>query len=251
MKQNKLSAIVPTFNEEANLPDCLNSLQWVDEILVVDSFSDDNTVEIAQKYGARVLQNEYNSHASQRNWAINQAVYEWILLLDADERVTPELQTEIQNLLNNNPVHDAYWIRRRNFYLGYEIKYSGWGNDYLGRLFKKSKGKIEEWGFHGELVSDKNNGKLKHAFLHYSYKNSDEIFDKIKVYAKGGAEQMKNIGKKSSYIQIVSRPLWAFCYNYFFRWGFLDGIPGLMVCTQTAYYVFMKYAILWKLNQQN
>lgn len=246
----KLTALVPTYNEEANLAECLQSVNWADEIFVVDSFSTDRSVEIAQQFGARVEQREYESHASQRNWAIAQASHEWILLLDADERVTPELKEEIQHLLKSSPPYIGYRISRRNFFIGKEIKYCGWGNDWIVRLFQRDQCTIEECGFHGDIKTDQPLGRLKHKFIHYSYSSFDDYLHKFILYTTGGAEFMYQKRKQARLSDLVSRPLFNFIKMYIIRWGFLDGIHGLIVCILSSFYVFTKYAKLRMLYWQ-
>lgn len=241
---HKLTALVPTFNEEANLPACLESVKWADEIFVVDSFSTDRTVEIAQQFGARVTQRKYQSHASQRNWAAAQASHDWILLLDADERVTPGLKEEIQSLLQSNPSLIGYRISRRNFFIGKEIKFCGWGNDWIVRLFRRDRCKIEECGFHGDVQTDEPLGKLKGKFIHYPYRSFDDYLNKFIRYTTGGAEFMYQNKRRAKISDLVVRPLFNFIKMYFLRWGFLDGAHGFIVCVLSSFYVFTKYAKL-------
>ncbi|MFT4986644.1 MAG: glycosyltransferase involved in cell wall biosynthesis, partial [Flavobacteriales bacterium] len=140
----KVSAIIPTYNEEHNIADAISTVNWCDEIIVVDSFSTDNTVEIANGLGAKVLSHKYEHSAAQKNWVIPQAKNEWIVLLDADERMSPELNEEIKNILSSDQKKsDAYWIFRENHFLGKKIKYSGWQNDKVIRLFKRDNCRYE------------------------------------------------------------------------------------------------------------
>ncbi len=247
--RNKLSVIIPTYNEERNLRACLQSVNWADEILVIDSFSTDQTVEIAKEFNATIIQHAYESHAAQRNRAIEKAQHHWILLLDADERATPELQQEITLLLQSQPKYLGYWIRRKNFYLGREIKYSGWGKDFVGRFFHRDSSHVEEYGFHGDLQVDGAKGKMNSCLLHHTYQDFDEIFDKVRTYAEGGAIQLYQNHKQANTFTIFFHSTWAFLFNYLFRLGFLDGVFGFLVCGQTAIYTFYKYAILWHFQQ--
>jgi glycosyltransferase involved in cell wall biosynthesis len=162
---SKLTAIIPTGNEEHNIREVLESVTFADEIMVVDSFSTDNTVAIAKEYTNFILQRDYKYSASQKNWAIPQATHDWILLVDADERVTPELQKEIKHILKNPPQHiTGYWIYRMNHFMGERVKYSGWQNDKVIRLFRKDHCKYEDKMVHAEIVTDGEVGFLKNKF---------------------------------------------------------------------------------------
>src|SRR6185295_3350919 len=150
----KLSVLIPVFNEEKNLPQCLESVrELADEIFVVDSFSTDRTVELARDFGARVEQHEYVNSAAQKNWAIPRCANEWIFIIDADERMTPELRAEIKSLLErpNGPELDGYFVVRRNFFLGGEIKHGGWETNDVQRLFKRSMGRYAERDVHADV----------------------------------------------------------------------------------------------------
>ena len=159
---HKVTAIIPTKNEAHNIESVLASVAWCDEILVVDSFSTDNTVELAKKYTSRIIESEYINSASQKNRAIPQAAHEWILLVDADELVTPELKNEIQELLKQDNIpHDAYWIYRKNYFMGKEVKYSGWQRDKVIRFFKRDTCRYEEKHVHAEVITSGSVSKLK------------------------------------------------------------------------------------------
>jgi glycosyltransferase involved in cell wall biosynthesis len=167
----QLTAIVTSFNEEKNIADCLASLGFADELILVDSFSTDRTVEIARPLVTRVLQHEYVSPAAQKNWAIPQATHPWVLILDADERVTKELQAEVNELLRA-PDFDGYWIRRRNFFWGREIKHGSWRTDKVLRLFRRDKGRYRDKRVHEEIELPTTAGWCREPLLHYSYGRS-------------------------------------------------------------------------------
>ncbi|MBD3266256.1 glycosyltransferase [bacterium] len=245
---NKLTVLIPTFNEEQNLPDCLQSAAWADEILVVDSFSTDRTRDIAQSHSARILQHPYESHAAQRNWAIPQATHPWVFLLDADERITPALQEEIQALLQTGPSIDAYRVARRTFYFGREAKFGGFGNDWVTRLVKQDTCRIEECGFHGDFKLDFTPGKLKGKLIHYTCNSIEEYFQRFEMYTTGGARRLYHKNKTAGFLEILGRPLWRFLHRYILRLGFLDGRLGLILCMLSAFYVFTKYMKLWYYN---
>lgn len=246
---NPLTVLIPTHNEEANLPACLDSVRWADEIFIVDSFSTDRTLAIARNHGARVVQHEYSSHAAQRNWAIPQARHEWILLLDADERVTPALQEEIQTLLQTAPPKKAYQICRRTFYFGRELKHGGFSHDWVTRLFHRDAGEIEEWGFHGEMKLPFTPGRLRGRLLHYTCRTIEDYFSRFQLYTTGQAQLLFRKNKRAGFSHLVLRPAWRFFQLYILKRGFLDGWLGLLICTLSGFYVFTKYMKLWLLQQ--
>ena len=241
----KVTALIPTFNEEDNLRDCLASVAWADEILVVDSFSTDNTLEIARQSGARIIQREYGSHASQRNWAIPQAANEWILLLDSDERVSVALKDNIQTLLHNDPDNHVYIISRKNYFFGHEINHGSWGHDRIVRFFHRDTSRIEEYGHHGDVILDQTPGVISGEIIHLTYRSVDDYFRKFQMYTTEGAKVLYRKNKQSSIIKLLFSPIWRFTHMYFIRLGFLDGLPGLLICILSAFYVFTKYFKLW------
>ncbi|HOL95772.1 MAG TPA: glycosyltransferase family 2 protein [bacterium] len=246
---NQITALIPTLNEEHNLLGCLESVRWADEILVVDSFSTDRTVEIAQSFGARVIQREYGSHASQRNWAIPQSSHPWVLLLDADEQCSPELHQEIRAILEKGPDYKLYKIHRWNYFLGHLQRHGDWGNDWVIRFFHRNSAIFEECGtFHGEIRITEPIGRLTNPIVHHPYVNVEEYFNKFNRYTTDAALHLLQQGKKFSTIDIVSRPLWRFIRSYFLRLGFLDGVAGFIVCALAGMYGFVKYAKLWAID---
>ena len=244
----KITVLIPVLNEEKNLPGCLDSVTWADEILVIDSFSTDRTLEIARSYNTRIVQHAYENHAAQLNRGIRLAAHEWVLLVDADERVTPELREEIQGLLKQDPPLRAYRISFRTFYFGKEIRYGGFGNDWHIRFFHRDAGYIKE-GVHGDMVLDFKPGKLRGTLLHYTSNTVEEYFDRFHRYTGDGAKFLKEKNKKVNFTHIFLRPVWRFISKYFLRCGFRDGLLGLNICMLSAFYVFTKYFKLWYLYQ--
>ncbi len=243
--REKLTAIVPTYNEEKNIEECLKSISFADEIIVVDSFSTDKTIEIAKKYADRVVQHEYRYSAAQKNWIIPQASNEWILIVDADERVPAELREEILQTLAN-PLCDAYWIGRRNFIGSREIRYGSWGRDKVIRLFRRDKCRYEDKEVHAEVVVDGKVCRLKNKLIHYTYQNIDEYVKKLIRYAEWGANQRLKEGWRGRWYQIVFFPIFTFFRNFFINLGFLDGIYGFIVEALNSWYVFLKYVKLYE-----
>ncbi|MDP8243907.1 MAG: glycosyltransferase family 2 protein [Candidatus Hinthialibacter antarcticus] len=244
----KLTALILSYNEEANLPDCLQSVQWADEIFVVDSFSTDRSVEIAESFGARVAQHEYLNNAAQKNWAIPQCSHEWIVIVEADERMTPELRQEIEQLFEQPMQHDAYFVYRRNFVFGREVRHGGWDRDKAARLIHRHC-RYGERQLAAEVVLDKPAGWLRGRMPHYPYREFDQLYAKFQRYTSWGAIELNKQGVRANWVKILLHPLWGFFKQYVLRRGFLDGYIGLILAGQTASYIFTKYAKLWYIQQ--
>ena len=211
MTMNKLTAIIPTGNEIHNIEDVIASVNFADEILIVDSFSTDGTFEKAQELATKVIRREYQYSASQKNWAIPQAQHEWVLLVDADERVTPELQKEILDILKN-PAKDivAYWIGRQNHFMGERVNFSGWRNDKVLRLFKRDFCKYEDKHVHAEIIANGTIARLKNKLYHNTYITLDKYFEKMNRYATWQAKDYdKKTGRLTPY-HFVIKPFWGF-----------------------------------------
>ena len=178
----KITALIPAFNEAQNLPACLESVRWADEIFVVDSFSTDATPDIARQFGARVVQHEYVNSATQKNWAIPQASHEWVLIVDADERVTPGLRDEILRVLQTGGDGSAgFSIPRKNFFFGKEIRYCGWDTDRVIRLFRRDLGRYQDRSVHADMLLDGKLGYFTQPFEHYTYLTMDQYFEKFRL----------------------------------------------------------------------
>lgn len=236
-----------------NIRPCIESVQSIaDEILIADSGSTDGTLDIVQEIGGcRVIEREYVNSANFKNWAIPQSRYPWVLVVDADERVTPELAQEIRQILAAPPADkDGYWIDRANHYLGYRIKHCGWNSDAVIRLFRRDKSMYQERWVHAEVdLSSERLGKLKSPFLHYTTWDSDQYLYKLNRYAGWGALNMRDASKRPSTLAMITRAPLRFLQLYFLRLGFLDGVPGFQICMHTAYYAFLKQAKLWELHK--
>ncbi|HET9480903.1 MAG TPA: glycosyltransferase family 2 protein [Candidatus Polarisedimenticolia bacterium] len=241
-----ISVIVPTFNEEENIRECLESVAWADEILVVDSFSTDGTLAIAREFTDRVLQREYVNSASQKNWAIPQAKHRWVMVVDADERVTPGLREEIRALLSAGPSHSGYVIRRVNHFLGRRIRHGGWARDRVLRFWDRTKGGYQEKEVHADVEVDGPVAELKHPLNHITFRSWDSYLHKIDRYTSWGADEYLKKGKRASALDLVTRPAARFFKRYIVQLGFLDGIPGLMITGIDTWVVFVKYARLWE-----
>lgn len=245
--QNKISVIIITGNEEKNIRDCLNSVKWADEIVLVDSESKDKTVEIAKGFTDKVVVHKWEGYAAQKAYALNLASNEWVLSLDADERVTPQLAEEILTLQFDDV--DAYKIHRENFFLGKKIKYCGWGNDYQLRLFRKSKTKLTDRLVHEGFVVDGKISTLKNSMQHYSYESLKEGFAKINEYSSLEANE-KYKRKRASGLTILSYPCIGFIQHYVFRKGFLDGTRGLLISLMHAMTKLQVQMKMWELQKR-
>ena len=244
----KITALIPTFNEEQVLGECLESVRWADEVFVVDSFSDDRTRDIAREAGARILTHEYVNSAAQKNWAIPQAQHPWVLLVDADERVTPGLRDEIRSLLARGPEHDGYWIRRANHFLGKRMKHGGWETDKVIRFFRRDRARYEPKEVHAEIDLPGPLPVLQHPLLHYSFRGFGQYWRKMQLYSDWGASQLWKEGKRAGWVSIGLRPVQRFLKMYVARAGFLDGIHGLVLAMLGAFSVFLKYSKLWEMG---
>jgi glycosyltransferase involved in cell wall biosynthesis len=232
--RTRLSVIIPSYNEENNIRECLESVTWADEILVVDSFSTDKTLEIAREYTDRILQHEYINSAAQKNWTIPQARHDWVLIVDSDERVTPELCNEITDLLGHAPLKDGYWIRRKNFLFGKEIRHSGWGSDSVLRLFRKDLGRYQEKRVHAE-VELKNTEMLGGYLEHISVSSLTDWVNKINRYSSWKARDKYERGTTAPILHMVLRPPMRFIKDYILRLGLLDGWRGFLISTLSAF----------------
>ena len=243
----QVCGLVTCFNEEHNIGDCIESLLWCDDIVVVDSFSTDRTPEIARSYDkVRFFQRTYYGAGAQKNWAMKHVTSPWIFLLDSDERCTPALQAEVEDVLIDGPEHAAYTINRDVYFLGKRIKYSGWQRDRVARLFKRGTAYYENRRVHSLLHTSGEAPILKNAMEHHMVDLSfDEYAFRLAKYGYWGAAQGWRDGKRPSAFEVAFRPMWRFFKTYIMQLGILDGARGLVFCALQAYSAYMKYAILW------
>lgn len=247
MGREKLSAIVTSFNEEVNIRECLESLAFADEILLVDSFSTDRTLEIARGFPhVRILQHEYFGGGAQANWAMDRVTHSWILILDADERATPELEEEICALLERGPEANHYYIRRRNIFLDRVIHHSGWSTDRVVRLLKRGSARYPKRRVHAALKPEGLTPTLAAPMLHYTCRSLRQYLEKLHEYAEWGAADAFRQGRHAGFVELLLRPVWRFLRTYLLQAGFLDGRYGLVVCALQAWGVFLKWARVWE-----
>jgi glycosyltransferase involved in cell wall biosynthesis len=255
-----LSVAMIAMNEEANLPRTLDSVRWADEIIIVDSGSKDGTLEIAQSYGAKTSYHAFCGHGEQKNVALDLCTSDWILLLDADEVLTPALQEEIRNLLacadGREPQYGAYWIPRLNQIFGRWIRHGGFYPDRKLRLFRRGSARLSEGvGPHSTPQFDGPRGKLKHDMLHYAYPDLNIYLEHMNRYSSEIGQLLYAKGRTSkSFAALVwnaiLNPVATFIYNYFFRLGFLDGREGLLLHLNHSVYIHWKFIKAWWLTKQ-
>lgn len=240
-----ISAVVITFNEEKNLPKCLNSLQTVaDEIIVVDSFSTDSTIDICKKFNVKLFQKKWEGYSSAKNYGNNLTSFDYILSLDADEELSKELQKSILKI-KENISFDAYSMNRITNYCGKWIKHCGWYPDKKIRLWNKNKGHWE--GIIHEKVVFNSKVKIAHLkgdILHYSYYSISQHIKQSNIFTDIAAKEMFEKNEKTSYFKIIFSTLFKFFYLYFLKLGFLDGFYGLVICVISSYANFIKYSKL-------
>ncbi len=241
-----LTVVIPTLNEAWQIAEAVDSLRWADEVIVADGGSTDETVSIARAHGARVIEVPGRTIAGQRNVAIASARNQWVLALDADERVSDALRDELAVVLAA-PAHAAYRVRAQNIYLGRERRRGRWGRDWHVRLFQRTQRFVDR-RVHERLESVPNPGSLQGPIRHVPYRDLTHHLQKMIVYARWGAEDLHARGRRATVWDLAARPLWRFVRDYFVHGGVLDGRFGLVTSVLTAYSGFLKYAYLWDLG---
>ena len=244
----KISVIIITKDEEKNISDCLKSVQWADEIIVVDSESTDRTVELAKKFTDKVVVRKWDGYVPQKKYALSLASNEWVLSLDADERITSELKDEILN--TNSEKFDGYKIRRRNFLYNKEIKSCGWGNDYQLRLFRKNKTDLDERLVHEKFVINGEVSSLKQPMIHYTFGSFAEYFLKINYYTSLKAQEIYNKKRKINGWIIFIHTISSFFSFFIIKRGFKDGVYGLIISLLHSISTAMNYLKLWELKNK-
>ena len=241
---NNISAVIITKNEENNIGQCIDALLWADEIVVVDAFSSDRTVEICKKYTKKIFTNDFIDFSSQKNYALSKSANDWILFVDADEKITPELREEISALRADDC--EGYYIPRKNMIFGRYMKYGGHQRDLQLRLFRKSRSHFEG-PVHERAVVD---GRVKplHGYIeHYSTKSLSDYCKKLNYYTGMEAKMMAEEGMKFSAFQALAKPAGKFIYQYIIQQGFRDGREGFIYYSLSAFYIFLKQIKLWSI----
>lgn len=245
-----LSVVLVTHNEEDILEECLKSVSFTDEIIVVDAESNDRTLDIAKKFTDKIIKttNKPNPNVNM-NIGFEAANGDWILLVAPDERVTEELQKEILSTINSPDAKNGYYIPRKNYFLGKWLKHGGHYPDWQLRLFRRGKGRFPEKSVHESLAVEGEIGFLKNPLTHYSYLSLEELLRKIDLYARGDFKYLKEKGWKvqpTNYFWFfILRPFLVFCQKYFLKLGFLDGLEGFIFAVSSAYADFYRSAYYW------
>ena len=249
MRKETIGAIVTTLNEENDIGDCIRSLEWCDDLLVVDSYSTDRTLEIVRGFPkVRREQRTYYGSAAQKNWAMDQCDTDWILIFDADERCTRELRREIEALFENGLKYDSYRIRRRLFFLNRHIQFCGWHRDLVVRLTRSGTARYPNRRVHADMVTTGPAAILKNPMDHLMVRDLNEYTARVCKYGVWGAAQGWKDKRSSGPLQVVFRPFWRFFRSYFVQLGFLDGLHGFVFCCSQALGTFVKWTVLWGWN---
>ena len=244
-----LSVVIPTRNEAANIAACIESVRDIaQEIIVQDNFSEDDTAHIAGSMSALVFQREFDNFSANKNTAIDRAANEWVLLLDADERVTPSLRKEIAATISSASAADAYRIKRDTYFAGRRVRC--WSSSTVIRLFKKHRARYDPTKLvHEELVVEGGNIQtLRHPIEHYTFRSFEQYLPKIHSFTSLAAIEAFQKGKRFRWHSMLVYPPSRFLRTYFFKGGILDGVPGLIIATLSAYTVYLKQAKLWELQ---
>lgn len=244
-----ISACVITFNEEGNIRDCLESLRWVDEVVVVDSGSTDRTVEIAREFGANVVHHPWPGYVAQKNFAIEATTGEWVLCVDADERCTPELRTAIEKVIESPGHFVGFEVRRHVRYLGRWINHGGWYPDWKVRLVRHGRARWEGTDPHDKLTADGATGRLDADLIHFTYRSFSDQIRTIDRFSDVAATEWSKDGRRFSLIRALFHPPVKFLECYLWKRGFLDGWPGLVIAVASSFYVFAKYVKLWEMRR--
>lgn len=239
-----LTVIIPTFNEALYIEDALRSVAFADEIIIIDSFSTDNTVALAEPYATKILERKFDNFSGQKNFALQQATCDWVLFVDADERVTHSMEAEIKEILKD-PEHGGYKINFPHFYMNRFLYHH---SDDVLRLVEREGAKYSG-NVHEKLECRGSIGKLKNKMLHYTYKGLNNYITKKESYAWFQAEQLFKKGKKVSWFHLFIKPTYRFFRSYILKGGFRDGIPGMTVAAVNAYGVFERYVKLLLLQR--
>lgn len=242
-----LSVIIITRNEAAHIGGCLQSVAWADEIIVLDSGSIDNTVDICRTFTDNVYETDWQGFGIQKQRALNKATGDWVLSIDADEIVTPELKQEIIHAMQNSD-NNGFEIPRLSNYCGRAMRHGGWFPDYVLRLFRRQFGHFTDAVVHERVIVEKPIGRLTTPFLHDAFVDFEEVLHKVNNYSTLGAKLLYEKGVRSSLPKAILKGLWTFIRTYFLKAAFLDGQQGLMLAISNAEGAYYKYVKLWALQ---
>lgn len=246
---NPLSVVIIARNEAKNIGRCLASVSWADEIIMIDSGSEDDTVAVAESYGARIFDRPFTGYGTAKREGVEKATSDWILSIDADEEVTPELRDEIKTVLNRETNEAGFFIKRKTMFLGRWIKHCGWYPDHILRMFRKSRGNFNDAVVHEKVSVEGATGVLKNELLHYSYPSLEDYFRKFGWYTTLGAEEAARRGVRAGWFDIALKPPVSFLSHYVMKQGFRDGLEGFLVSVLSAMAVMVKYAKVREINK--
>ena len=247
----KISAIIITKDEEHSIRECLQSISWIDEIIIVDSGSKDQTLKICKEFRVKIYTKSWQGFGPQKNEALKHAKHKWILSIDADEIITPELKKEIIAITKSNNPSEAYSICRRSFYCGRLIKFSGWQSDFVVRFFQKKFCKFSNDLVHEKVLVNGVTLKTKSYMIHNAFENFEEVIKKINVYSSLSASMFYKKNKKSSLKKAIFHAFWSFIKTYIIKLGFLDGKYGLMLSISNAEGTYYRYIKLMMLHSKS
>ena len=248
-EKQKLSVLIITLNEELHIKSLLSDIDFADEIIVIDSYSTDQTVTIIESFeNTKLVQNHFVNYTAQRNFAIDQAQNSWILFIDADERLSPNLKSEIIATINKKNAASAYLIYRTFMFKDKKLHFSGWQTDKIFRLFNKTNCRYDQDRMvHEKLVVHGPIATLKNKITHFSYTSYEDYKAKMYRYGVLKANEKQKKGQKSSYLLMIFHPVYTFLYQFLIRLGFLDGSKGITICYLNAYSIFIRYKELSRL----
>ena len=238
----KVSVIIITKNEEKNIARCLESVRWADEMVVVDSFSTDRTIEICRRFTDKVFQEKWLGYGLQKNLCASKARNRWVLNVDADEVIPSECAEAIQRLLSGKPEFPLYRFPRKNFFSDRWVRYAGWYPDFISRLYDRDRVSFSESMVHERLTPDKNKGIINHPISHYSFEGMEDYIKRQNRYSSLYAEEKRKLNWKAGWPHLYLRPIWVFLKTYFLRQGFREGFLGIFLSVSMAFYTYLKYA---------
>jgi glycosyltransferase involved in cell wall biosynthesis len=248
--RQRISILLPTFNNATTVRETLESVKWADEILVVDSFSADDTLAICSEYGARIVQHEYVNSAKQKNWAVAQCKHEWVLQIDTDEVLEPGAREEIETVVNSAPLQiHAFRLPRKNHVLGRWVRRAGIYPDFQTRLLRRDAGRWVEREVHAHVKVSGEVETLRHHILHYGMPNISKQLRNLDRYTRYEADELRKHGVSFGWTRVTVRPCFVFLKRYVWERGFLEGWRGLILSAYLAIYYFLTQAKLWELKE--
>ena len=238
----KVSVIIITKNEEKNIARCLESVRWADEIVIVDTFSTDRTVEICRRFTDKIFEENWLGYGPQKNLCAEKASNRWVLNVDADEVISTECAEAIQKLFSSKPEFPLYRFPRKNFIADRWVRHAGWYPDLISRLYDRDRVSFSDSMVHERLIPDDNGGVINHPILHYSFAGMEDYIQRQNRYSSLYAEEKKRLGWKAHWTHLYLRPVWMFLKTYFIRQGFREGFLGIFLSLSMAFYTYLKYA---------